>query len=504
MSVYDEIIREQREEARKGDDAWVRLARSKSEVMAEYVMRDERGNRFVNGEHHSRLHAAMRCYRRLVVMWPPEFGKSEQLSSLVMHILGRSTDPEYRDDPPMYRGAFIGPSFATAAKSLRNIKNYLLTSADLKRVWPNLRPATGPAELWSQEAINVTRPPSVRLKDPSLQALGANGPILGSRLDFVILDDTLTFENTRTPDQREAYWEWLNSTVLTRIDEGGLVVFLTNAWHPNDAAHRLIEMGWPSLVEPALDMEGEPLWKERWSKQRVLDKIEELGPIEGPRKMMHVARDEQSMRFTPAMVGVALARGQGLDLMDRARPINGFKTYTGVDLGVSQTKRRTAGRTTGLTSFFTILKHPSKVRQVIDIQSGRWEAGTIMQMALEKHRAFESILWVENNAAQDLFVQMLARMFPIPVHPYTTGAAAAHPEFGLEKVGVEMRNGLWIVPCDRLSRAKGEVYDWIQELYDYRPNQHVGDRVRAMMFAWEGARMSEQHTEGRTMRLLNR
>ena len=504
MSLYEELLREELAKAEDADRALVTIARHKSEAFAEYVMRDERGRRFVNGEHHNRIHAAVRRFKRLVVKWPPEFGKSEQLTSIVLHILGRTTSQEHQDPVPLYRGSYIGSSFDGAAKTLRNIKNYIQTSADFQKVWPQCKPATGPAELWSQGAINLVRPASVRLRDPSLQALGAGGPILGARLDYAILDDTLTNENTRTPESREKYWEWLTSTVLTRLNEWGICIFLTNAWHPEDAAERLVEQGWPALIEPACDEQGVPLWPAQWSAQRVKDKLEELGDIEGPRKLFHKSRDEHSMRFTPEMVGVALERGRGLDLMDKIEPANGYRTYTGIDLGVSRTKRRTAGRTTAETAVTTVLVHPSRVRQVIDIRAGRWEAAKIMEQAVDAHRCFQSLVIVENNAAQDLFVQMLGILYPIPIRAYTTGSESAHPEFGLEKIAVEMRNGLWIIPCDRLKRTTGQVYKLLQEMYDYRPNMHVGDRLRSLQFAWEGARSAEQTVKGLRLNALKR
>lgn len=490
--MYEHILDEQREEARKNLNAWRTLARRKSEVFVEYMMRDEHGNRFVNAPHHNRIHQGVRQYPRLIILLPPEFGKSQQLIGLGLHVTGRNTDPQYRDDPPRYRGAFIGNSFTDAAKSLRQCKQYIKESDEFHDIWPLCVPATGAAELWSNEAINVARPPNIRLRDPSIQALGAGGPILGSRLDWAICDDIINFNNTQTPTQREQLLNWFKSTVLTRITAGGFVVMLCNSWHVDDLKATLEKEGWPVLEEPAIDDAGVPLWPGPWPAERVYRQIEELGELEGPRKMLHKVRDTKSMRFTTDMLLVAKTRGRGIELMEQCDPGNGYATYTGVDLGVSRTKRHSSGgRETSETCFFTILIHPSGVRQVIDIDSGRWTAVEIMNRAVEKHRRYKSICIVENNAAQDLFAQLLEHFTSIPVETYTTGADAAHPEFGLEKIGVEMAQGRWIVPSDKLHRAKGEVYKWEQELYDYRPHLHVGDRVRAGMFAWEGARRTE-------------
>jgi hypothetical protein len=507
MNLYDRVVKEEREEAERLKEAHLTLCRERSEIMTEYVMRDSMGKQFRNAIHHNRLHAALRKHKRLVVMWPPGFGKTRQLISLMLHILGRNTDADYTDKPkPMYCGAIIGSNQGNAAKALRVVRDMIMNSKELHEVWPNLAPITGEHELWTNTAITVTRPPGLSDSDPSIQALGANGNLVGSRLQFAILDDTVTFENTRTPEQRDTYWEWFKSTLMTRLDEDGLIVILTNSWHPEDAPHRLIEEeGWPALVEPAILENGEALWKEQFPVDKVLAKIEELGEIEGPRKMLHKSRDEASMRFTMKMVGTALERGRGVGTYAEYSAPNGYSIYTGVDLAVSQTRRRTAGRFTGETVFFTILKHPSKVRQVLDVRAGRWDAARIVSEAIDIYRCFSSILVVENNAAQDLFVQLMRAMCPhLPIIPYTTGSDAAHPEFGMEKMGVEMQNGLWIIPSDNMRRPTGQIYTWVQELYDYSPNKHVGDRARAAMFAWEGARRHETKTRGMKLKLFNR
>lgn len=482
------------------------MARHKSEVMAEFIGMNQYGERIVNAPHHNRLHQALRTYDRLIVMWPPEFGKTVQLQMITMHMIGANAHKEWRDSPPKYSGAFIGESARTAKKSLKVIQQYILESEEFQMVWPECVPAVGPAQLWSQDAFNVVRPTTVRLKDPTLQALGAGGPILGARLDFCVCDDILTWDNTRTPDQREAVYQWFKSTVLTRINEGGKVVLLCNAWHPDDLAHRLMQEGWPTLIEPAIDqVTGKALWEQQWPLSRVEEKLDELGPIEGPRKLLHKARDESDMRFTPDMLKVALERGRGMSLLKKWRWANGYKSYTGVDLGVAKTKRRTAGASTSETVLTTIVVHPSGVRQIVDIEAGRWSGTHIMEKVLEKNQKYDSVVIVENNSSQELFVDLMKHFNRlIPIDTYTTGKQAAHPEFGLEKMGVEMKQGMWILPSSNQAVPHGEVYKLVQELYDYKPNLHVGDRVRSLMFAWEGARKGENKTTGMHLRLMSR
>lgn len=496
MNAYDDIIAREKQEALELFNAHMVFCRKKSEVMTEYVRRDDKGNTFVNADHHNRLHRAIRkCMKDripgIVIRWPPEYGKTQQLISLIIHILGRNTEEEYKDPHPMYRGAYISSSLGSAKKRLRTIKDLIETSEEVRTVWPKLKKATGVQELWTNEAINVERPSDIKLDDPSVQALGEGGDLLGSRLDWCIMDDTLTRNNTRTKEQRENHWDWIQTTVKTRMNEWGIIIVLCNSWHPEDAGYRLVnESGFALLEEPALDPSTkESIWPERWPTERVIEKIRSLGPIEGPRKMLHKARDESVMRFTPEMVGVALRKGAGHNLVTSYVPSDGTRVYTGLDFGGSKRKRKTAGRTTGQSCFFTWALLKSGVKMVLNIQTGRWGTAELARRAKDITQRFDSIIVAEDNATQGLIIEAMQILgSSVPIVPRTTSSDDFDPQFGLEKMGVEMLNGNIIIPCENESNMNPEVFEWIQELYDYIPGQHAGDRLMASYFGWDRMR----------------
>lgn len=98
---------------------------------------------------------------------------------------------------------------------------------------------------------------------------------------------------------------------------------------------------------------------------------------------------------------------------------------------------------------------------------------------------------VENNAAQDHLVQILAADTTVPVRGFTTGRAKAHPVFGLESIAAELENGKWIFPCDEAGRCHPEVEALINEMLFYTPSGHTGDRLMGLYFAREVARELE-------------
>ena len=136
---------------------------------------------------------------------------------------------------------------------------------------------------------------------------------------------------------------------------------------------------------------------------------------------------------------------------------------------------------------FTIVVHPNGSREILDVCSGRWTGPEIVQRIVDLHYRYQSIVIVENNAAQDFILQFTQAMSAVPVKPFNTGSNKYHPEFGIEGMATEMANGKWIIPNQHGS-VHPEVGAWINDILYYDPNAHSGDRLMASWFAREGAR----------------
>jgi hypothetical protein len=236
--------------------------------------------------------------------------------------------------------------------------------------------------------------------------------------------------------------------------------------------------------------DGVSNWEERWSNERIEQRRRELGLTEFARQMLCKPRDDDSARFKREWVEAGLKKGLGLATLAQLDVLpTGCATFTGVDLGV-QTKE-----SADQTVLFTILVHPNEDRQVLCVEAGRWSGPDIVRRIIDTHRRYRSIVYVENNAAQDFVLQFAREHGAIPVRPFTTGRTKAHPEFGVESLAVEMQNAKWIIPnheghCDR------EVRAWLDELLAYSPFDHTGDRVMASWFAREGARAFAANRKG--------
>ena len=348
-------------------------------------------------------------------------------------------------------------------------------------------PDLQPGEPWGTNAFSVSR--ATISKDYSVQTSGVHGNIQGARLDRVRLDDLLDYENTHTEEARKGLIEWYKSAVTGRYTDPCRVLGVGTAFHPQDILHHLARQGFAAFKYPVVDQDGHPRWPERWPVARIAQRVRELGPLEAPRQLMCEARDDASARFKREWVEVALRLGDGTSLASALQVVpHGYRTYTGVDLAVQQKDDN------DLTALFDIAVDPYGNRSVLNIESGRWSGPEIVTKINQHHQRYQSIIIVENNAAQDFIVQFARAGSAVPIIPFTTGRNKAHPEFGIEGLATEMAAGKWRIP-NRGGVMHPEVQAWVDEMLYYNPSAHTGDRLMASWFAREGCRLGMRAIE---------
>jgi hypothetical protein len=462
-----------------------RLARQDVNVFMEFVLRDERtGKPVVQAPTHYAWHRLADEHRRLLIWAHVESGKTQQLS------IGR-TLWELGNDPSL-RCLILSNTKTQATKLADSLRRYIETSSELHDVFPGLMPG----EPWGTNAFSVKR--STISKDPSVQCAGIHGNIQGARLDRVILDDVLDYENTLTEDQRKGTIDWYQSAVTGRLTDLSRVRGVGTAFHPQDILHHFARTGWAAFKYPVVDANGMPRWPERWPLERIAERVRELGPIEAQRQLMCEARDDTTARFKRDWIEIALRLGEGTNLASALQLLPpGYRTYTGVDLAVQKKD------SSDLTCLFTIAIDPQGNRYVLNIETGKFSGPEIVQRIHASHTRYQSIVIVENNAAQDFILQFARQGGATPMIPFTTGRNKAHPEFGVESMAAEMAGGKWRIP-NHNGQMHPEVAAWVDEMLFYNPAAHTGDRLMASWFAREGARLGMRAVETHLNLDLNR
>ncbi len=447
------------------------------------MLRDERTNKPIEqAPVHDSWHRILDREKRVVFWSHVEAGKSSQVA------VGRALWELGKD--PNLRVAIVSKTAGNADKLILQVGRYIQKSTQVRMTFPKLLPTDDPGLPWRANAITVQRE-GIGGRDPSVQGCGVGGTIIGSRIDLLILDDILDFYNTRTKSQRDEVAAWVYSSLLSRLTDEARVWVIGNAWDPDDIMHRLEKDGGYSCHRfPVIDTAGNVTWPARFTQKRIDQFKQDLTPLEFARQMLCQARDDAEARFKQEWIDQCAELGDGkslvaaieqadLDALEEEMEELGLETieelkraketiwrltgrlpgqvFHGVDLAVSQKD------SADLSCIFTLFAHDDGRRQVLNITSGKWTAPEILKRIEDTWRRFGGTFMVESNAAQKYIVQMLQQGSPVPVIPVITGRTKAHPQYGIESMGVELAAGKWVIP-GKAGKFHPEVGDWVKDM----------------------------------------
>lgn len=488
MRTFAELSEKQRREF----DLRVKVlaARRDPAEFVAFVGRTEGNEPMIMAEIHREWHRRLSAHRKCVIFAAVGLGKTRQLSCYrVLWELGHN---------PSLRIAIVsGTKEGMAAKILGWLKAELVDNPKIRLVFPNLRPSVKQAK-WSDDAITVERP-EVH-PDPSVQIFGLESKaMLGSRFDIVLLDDACNQDNTATEHMRNKVWTWVQTTVFTRQPPGGGMKIwgIGNTWHEEDVLHQLGKQPDTAVSTTSAfkkDPEtGEELTAipEMYSLEDLHQRCQDVGTIAARRMYRCELVSDDERRIKDAWIDRCKARGRGLELVSGWNPADA-PTITGCDLSITGGKK---GGNQKLAkgdeaAIFTIAILPDGSRRILDLRGGRWDGPTILREIVAVHRAYGSLVFIEDNGGQDFLRQFAAELTAVPVRSHHTGSNKWDPRFGIESVGVELENGKWIIPCDVHLDTVPELTKWIADMRNYTPEDHVGDRFMASWIAREGARVS--------------
>ncbi len=500
-------------------------ARACPKALFNYVMREEKTQAPLVLLPHQRVGMDfMWSHDRSVNMWPIGFAKSFCVSALTMYMLGTA---------PTSRGAIISATQDQAAKIVGMVRDYIEASHELRTVFPGLVPSRRRGDSWTQTEITIDRPHGIR--DASLQALGIDGAIAGARLNWIIIDDLLNRENTATKEQRDKVYDWIMSSVLSRLDVRNAKVIVTNTpWHNDDVLHRLEALGWATIRMSAFgditvkdDAEDAREALETGRPYEPWDS-DDLRPGNGgkfdytcrlaahdpdpqdektlwPGEYSIPVLDKKSREFLPyrfnhlykvqchddAQARCKLEWIERCKLEARKREVWGLTSrwnesrlvFTGVDLAVG------LGEENDYTAFFTFAVLPGGYRRILDVLEDRMSGPAILDKLFELRERYDPVFRVENNACQDFVLQFARqRDVSLPVRPHTTGRTKAHPEHGVEGFFVEIYNGAWLIPNDKNGHCPKVVQKLVDYCTNYAPERHTPDLLMAAYFAREQAK----------------
>lgn len=393
---------------------------------------------------------------------------------------------------PNLRVVIVQATIGLAEGIVTSLKNHIEHNPKVRKVFPHLRPG----DEWTTTQFTVER--DGNLKDPTVTAVGAEGNILGRRIDLLIIDDGLTLENTRLDSRRTSFLRWLQSTLFTRLEPGSRVVFIGNAWDEDDAMHYYAKVRtWRAFKFPVRDPKtGRPLWPERWPQERI-DAFVEDNPLEAARALDCDASTDLGSRFRKEDIIKSVNQGRGMfgsrnEIYHYTELPRGWVIATGVDLGL---KKEIGSDYTAITTWG---KSPEGKKVILHIERGRFSYEEIITLIIDNHERYNSYIFVESVAAQRFIVDAVrSQAAHVPVAYFFTAGRGEFgnkhsARFGIESVARDLARGVVVVPAVEGSPPDTEqgvspnasiLFSEARKYSPKTPKMHHGD---VLMSAWIG------------------
>ncbi len=149
-----------------------------------------------------------------------------------------------------------------AYTQLYSIKN-ILTSDRVMKYWPGLiEPQEGMREQWRTDSIivdHVARKES-RIKDSTIKVAGIETGLTGAHCDYLVLDDLVVYENSKSPEERDKVKTWY-SLASSVINPGGRVKAVGTRYSPDDLYGNFMKMRREKFNKDGVVLSSEPLFE---------------------------------------------------------------------------------------------------------------------------------------------------------------------------------------------------------------------------------------------------
>lgn len=237
--------------------------------------------------HQQRWYSILNEKNYVLLLSPRDHGKTTTVSRFYVEWLSL-----YHPD---HRTLLLSKSYKQSIKSLDVIIQDVLKNKRIKRDFESelLSYRKKDNMLW----MNVQK----AQRDATVEAQGLLGSVTGSHFDYIVNDDLIDDENTRTSMQMENVYDWFRGTISPLLEPGGSMVAIGTRKHYNDMYSQLIanplwyvhrdeaiqtypkyqylkdEKG--NIYDVRVKGQSQVLWKQKWDIKKLLLKQAEIGSI---------------------------------------------------------------------------------------------------------------------------------------------------------------------------------------------------------------------------------
>ncbi|MFC1608542.1 hypothetical protein ACFL47_11295, partial [Candidatus Latescibacterota bacterium] len=247
--------------------------------------------------------------------------------------------------------------------------------------------------------------------------------------------------------------------------ENGRVIVIGTKKHENDLHESLRENSeYRQFIYKAIDNDGKPLWRDKWSIKRLEREKREIGSTIFAQEYQNESIDEENALFKRKWIQSCYAENETLkgnenifNILNR-RIRDRYRIFTGWDLSIVMNKEKAEEKDSDYTVGTTILLDENKNRRIIDIYRERGlTPNNIIEIIKRKHELFDTdLITIENNLFQILYQYKLIETTDLPIHGHTTTIRDKVNLYeGIPSLSVLFENGKFILPTgDKGSKAK--------------------------------------------------
>lgn len=384
-----------------------------------------------------------------------------------------------------------------AKKFTNEIAYHLAYNRELNVDFGRFKPDMGdwPWRPNSGELLVDGRSRETKSGDLTVQVRGAGQAILGMEASWIIVDDAVSRQTTRTEGEREKLSEWFHGDVMSRLEPGGSATVIGQRLHLYDLygelameKYTLVEgqpLRWNHLNYPAIsDWDAKSvLWPEKWTFEALMDVYTDVGsqnfeamyqqnPLpEGERlaQQAWIYGDGEHRGCLDYDRGLGEPRILDQDQRPRVRVLS---------LDPSPTKLA------GLVVADVVIDRESFEVEVLEIQH---RPLNVRQMMGEIHRVIKNYrpdyFIFEQNAAQRWLLQdpeMERLRGKVMVLPHTTNRNKADPVLGTASLAVDFEFGRVRLPYGDTD-AKAATQLLLDEAFTW-PQGQTDDVLMALWF----------------------
>lgn len=173
---------------------------------------------------------------RLIIMAPPQHGKSDTITDFVAWLSGKHPD---------FKTIFASFSARLGVRTNLRIQRQM-DNPRYRRVFPDgarLADGIGSGYQRNRDIIEYVG------KEGSFRNTTVEGSITGEGLDLGVIDDPLKGRaEANSPTHRDKAWDWFTDDFNTRFSEDAGMLMILTRWHIDDPAGRMIE------EDPTIDL----------------------------------------------------------------------------------------------------------------------------------------------------------------------------------------------------------------------------------------------------------